>query len=464
MILASSGRVLLVDVLIIGAGPAGLSAAYELSEKSDLSIKIIEKGRDIKKRSCPALETGKCIQCEPCDVIGGVGGAGGMSDGTLNLQHNIGGDLTEFTSLEDANHLIEKVDSIFGEDDKSTEIYGEDVQEVERLSRKAAAAGAKFIPIRQRHIGSDFLPDIIKSLKKKLEDKGVQFQLGTEAVKIEKDGVIIEGGGKEKSKFILAAPGRAGSSWLAEQVKELGIEFVHGAIDIGVRVEVPSIVMEPIVRVNRDPKFHIITQTFDDLVRTFCTCHEGFVIEESYEEFTGVNGHSMRTKKSENTNFAFLSRVTLTEPVTDTTAYGRSIGYLGTTIGGGLPVIQRLGDLRHGRRSTWNRIERGYVTPTLKSVTPGDISMALPGRTVTNLREGLDRLDEVIPGVASDSTLLYAPEVKLYAIKVAVDEKMETKVDNLFLAGDGCGLSRDFINAGATGILAARGIMKKAGV
>lgn len=451
----------MVDVLIIGGGPAGLFAAHEIAENSDLSIEIIEKGKKINDRECPAAKTGECIRCEPCDVMCGLGGAGGMSDGTLNLRHDIGGDLTEFTSLDEANRLIEKVDSIFEEHGAPKEIYGEKSKETEELTRRAAAAGIKFVPIRQRHIGSEYLPSIIESLRKKLEEWDIKFRLNTSVEKIEEDGAIIENE-KISPNFILAAPGRSGAAWLASEAKRLGLELSHTAIDVGVRVEVPRVVMDPIVEASRDPKFHIMTKTFDDFIRTFCTNHRGYVVEERYEDYAGVNGHALRTKKSNNSNFAFLSRVTLTEPVTNTMAYGRSIGYLATTIGGGLPLVQRLGDLRHGRRSTEDRIERGHIEPTLKSVTPGDISMALPGRIATNIREGLDQLDDVIPGVASDSTLLYAPEVKLYSTRISLNENMETSVENLFLAGDGAGLSRDIVNAGATGILAAEGILEKA--
>ena len=454
----------MIDILIVGAGPAGLFAAYELSMKSDLSVLIVDMGKDIKKRTCPAVKTGKCIRCQPCDVMCGVGGTGGMSDGTLNLRYDIGGDLSEFTrNPSEAERLVKEVDSIFLEHGGSKKLYGADTAESEKLARKAAAAGIKFVPIPQRHIGSEYLPDVIESIKHKLEKQGVKFKLNTRVEKIHKNEVIIKGK-PIKAKYILAAPGRAGAFWFAEQARELKIKLTYGPIDVGVRVEVPAVVMEPVIEVNRDPKFHIITKTFDDFIRTFCTNHQGFVVEEMYDDYAGVNGHAMRTKKSENTNFAFLSRVELTQPVTDTIAYGRSIAYLATTIGGGRPLLQRLGDLRHGQRSTWERIERGHVKPTLRSVTPGDISMALPGRVVTNILEGLEQLDQIIPGVNSGSTLLYAPEVKLYSMRISVNKNMETTLKNLFVAGDGAGLSRDVINAAATGILAARGIMRKAGI
>lgn len=451
----------MTEVTIIGAGPAGLFAAKELADKSDFSIKIIEKGKPISERNCPVAETGECVKCEPCDVMHGVGGAGGMSDGTLNLRPDIGGDLTKFVENGEAKEIVRYIDSVFQEHGAPKNIYGKNTSETDKLARKAAAADVKFIPIKQRHMGSENLPKIISSFRKELESKGVKFQLNTTVSKICKNGIIVNGK-KIESEYILAAPGRAGATWLAKQAEKLGLKTSHGAIDVGVRVEVPSIVMDPVIEVSRDPKFHIRSKTFDDFVRTFCTNHEGFVVEERYEDYVGVNGHSLRSEKSENANFAFLSRVSLTKPVTNTTAYGESIGYLATTIGGGKPVVQRLGDLQRGQRSTSSRIERSHVNPTLKSVTPGDISMALPGRVVTNLQEGLDQLDQVIPGVASSSTLLYAPEVKLYATEMKVDYKMETDVENLFVAGDGAGLSRDIVNASGTGILAARGIMEKA--
>ncbi|KXB06798.1 FAD-dependent oxidoreductase [candidate division MSBL1 archaeon SCGC-AAA382C18] len=449
------------DVVIIGAGPAGLFAAKELSGKSDLSIMVIEKGKSINNRKSPYEENDECPESESYDVMQGVGGTGLMSDGTLNLSPYIGGDLTGYVSGREAKKIIENIDNVFQKHGAPKKIYGEDKKETEKLARKAAAADVKFIPIKQRHMGSENLPAIITSFKEDLEDKGVDFLLESRVAEIEEDGVVLETGEKIEARYILAAPGRAGAIWLAEQADKLGLNISHGAIDVGVRVEVPSIVMEPVIEVSRDPKFHIRTKSFDDFVRTFCTNHEGFIVKENYGDYVGVNGHSLKSKKSNNTNFAFLSRVKLTEPVTNTTAYGESIGRLATTIGGGRPVVQRIGDLRNGQRSTPSRIERGHVEPTLKDVTPGDISMALPGRIVTSLQEALDQLDNVVPGVASNSTLLYSPEVKLYAMQISVNDLMQTDIDNLFVAGDGAGLSRDIVNASATGVLAARGIMKE---
>jgi len=450
-------------VVVIGAGPAGLFAARELSLNSDFSVTVVDWGSDIKNRRCPAVEKGKCIGCQPCNIMCGLGGAGGMSSGVLNLRHDIGGDLSKFTGdRKSAERLVEEVDKIFLEHGAPQELYGENNDGVQELTLRAAASGIKFIPIIQRHIGSEYLPAVMTSFREFMEKKGVKFMLNTKVERIEKNRVIVDGKSIE-ADYIIAAPGRIGAEWFAEQARNLGAELSHGPIDIGVRVEIPAVVYEPLVRVNRDPKFHIRTRTFDDFVRTFCTNANGYVMEERYENHVGVNGHSLRGVKSPNTNFAFLVHIELTQPVTDTTAYGRSIAYLATTIGGNQPVLQRLGDLRAGRRSTWERIQRGHIEPTLKSVTPGDISMALPARIVTDIVEGLELLDKVAPGVASDSTLLYAPEVKLYAMKLHVNKNMETTVPGLFVAGDGAGLSRGIVTAAATGLLAARGLMDKVG-
>ena len=452
----------MVDVLIIGAGPAGLFAAHQLSKNSKLSVTVVDWGREIEKRSCPAVETGKCIGCKPCYIMCGLGGAGGMSSGILNLRYDVGGDLSKLTkSTSKAEVLVKEVDDIFVEHGAPKEVYGTDSEGIEELTRRAAAAGIKFIPIPQRHIGSEYLPDVVNSFRRELEKQGVKFMFNSRVERIGKGEAVINGK-KIKAKYLLAAPGRVGADWFAEQARALGVKLTHGPIDVGVRGEVPAVVYEPVMKVNRDPKFHIHTKTFDDFVRTFCTNDRGWVMEERYDDHVGVNGQSLRGKKSQNTNFALLVHIELTKPVTDTTAYGRSIAYLATTIGGGRPLLQRVGDLRAGRRSTWERIERGLVKPTMQSVTPGDISMALPGRVVTDILEGLERLDEVAPGVASDSTLLYAPECKFYAMQIHVDENMETSVPNLFVAGDGAGLSRGIVTAAATGLLAARGIMAKA--
>lgn len=453
------------DVIIIGAGPAGMFAAYELAEK--MEVLVIDMGRDISERECKMKRRGICTHCDPCDIMCGVGGAGTYSDGTLNLRPDIGGDLAEQTGdPEYAWQLVDYVDKVFLKYGAPDHLFIPKGDEVELLKRRAASVGARFIEIIQRHIGSDNAPVVIANFEKDMLEKGVEFLLNmkVEDLTIEENtctGVVLKDGTKISSRFTIIAPGRVGAKWIDEILHNHNIAAKYAPIDVGVRVEVPSIIMDPITHINHDPKFHIQTKTYDDFVRTFCTNERGFVVKEEYEDFIATNGHSMTNQQSENTNFAFIVRVELTEPIENTVRYGRSIAKLATTIGGGKPVLQRMGDLRRGRRTTEKRLKKNQVINTLKDVTPGDISMALPHRIVTDIREGLEVLNEIIPGVASDSTLLYAPEIKFYSMQVLVDRNMESSVKNLFAAGDGAGLSRDIVNAAATGVIAGRGILKK---
>jgi uncharacterized FAD-dependent dehydrogenase len=452
------------DVVIVGAGPAGLFAAKEIVEKSLLKTLIVDMGRDVDDRVCPATAYKSCKKCSPCSIMCGVGGAGTLSSGLLNLRIDIGGDLSELVDEATAWDLVKYVDSVFVDNGAPDKIYSLMQDEVEDLERKAAAVGVNFLPIPQRHIGTDNAPKVIKSLKKSLEKKGVNFLLKKTVSHINTGKIILNGEDEVTCKYVIAAPGRSGANWLSHEAQRLKIPTKYQPIDIGVRVEVPAVIMDPVTRISRDPKFHIYSDTYDDFVRTFCVNAWGFVVQEVYDDFIGVNGHSMTDKLSVNTNFAFLVRVGLTEPLEDTTAYGRTIAQQTTTLGGGKPLLQRLGDLKGGRRSTWERLRRGNVEPTLLNVTPGDISMGLPHRIVTDLIEGLDKLDHVVPGVSSNSTLIYAPEVKFSANRIITDDNLETPLENVFVAGDGAGLSRGLVTSAATGVIAAWGLLKKEGI
>ena len=424
-------------VVIVGAGPSGLFAAHELA--NDYDVTIIEK-RDY------------------------VGGSGLHSDGKLNFHPLIGGDLTQFLAVNEAWALVYYIKDIFNglgiEEMKQNEVGLKD------LESRAAKAGIRFIKIIQNHIGSDHLPSIIKRMQDSLIERGVNFQLGTNAtkLKIERNSVteVETEKGCYKADEVILVPGRIGSRWLTDLMTMLGVKLRHNPIDVGVRIEVPNEIVEEIIHGCGiwDPKFHIYTPSYDDFIRTFCVCPAGYVVKETYEDtIFGVNGHSMRDTSSPNTNFALLTRVNLTHPLENTTEYGRRIAQLTNTLGGKTPIIQRLGDLRGFRRSTWERIHRSYVEPTFKEVTPGDISMAYPSRMVKNLLEGLEMLDRVMPGVNSDSTLIYAPEIKFYAMRVETNRQLRTVLPNLYVAGDGAGVSRGIVGAAATGIIAARGVL-----
>lgn len=455
------------DIIIVGAGPAGMFSAYELvKNQPKLKILVIDKGREVKERICPMIKTGECLGCEPCHIMSGMGGAGTFSDGLLNLRPDIGGDLVEFTEDEDkAWELVNRVDDIFLRFGAPNKLSGISNPKIDILEHKAASAGIKFIGIKQRHIGSDNAPKLIQEFSQFLEKKNIKFSMEKEVTDLivegnECRGVVLKDGRKINSDFTLIAPGRVGVSWITEMVNRHKIKAEYLPIDIGVRVEVPAIIMKPVIEANRDPKFHIWTTRYGDFVRTFCTNYQGFVVKEYYDGFIGVNGHSLINKKSGNTNFAFLVKTALTEPFENTTLYGQSIAQMATLLGAGKPIIQRMGDVRKGRRSTFERLKRSTITPTLRDVTPGNVAMVLPHRILEDIIEGLEKLNNVIPGVACDSTFLYVPEIKFYSMKINVKENMETNIKNLFAAGDGAGLSRGIVIAAATGILAAQGILK----
>ncbi|MDO5674700.1 MAG: FAD-dependent oxidoreductase [bacterium] len=455
------------DVIIVGGGPAGLFAAYYLCEHTRLKVLLIEKGKAPQARKCPIEKRG-CIHCKPCNILCGVGGAGLFSDGKLNFIHKLGKtDLTQFLSETEAARLIEETEAIYTRFGMDGQIYPTDMETAQAIRKQARKHGIDLLLIRQKHLGSDNLPNHIAAMAAYISQKGVTLQTSetVEWVSTESGRIsgVVTNKGRYHAPFVILAPGRVGAEWVAGVARGLGIPLSQRGIEVGVRVELHNEIMQDICSIIYDPTFFIRTSRYDDQTRTFCTNFGGYVALENYQDFVCVNGHARMDSKSGNSNFAFLSKVVLTDPVEDNQAYGESIGKLATLIGGGKPILQRFGDLRRGRRSTWNRIKNGYLVPTLTNVTCGDIAMALPERILTNLVEGLEQLNLVLPGVTNDETLLYAPEIKFFATQVETSAQLETAVQGLFVAGDGPGVAGNIVSASATALIPAKEIARRTG-
>lgn len=451
------------DVIIVGAGPAGLFAAYELIKQSKEQkrldgngpkILLIDKGKSIRNRSRK-------------EVMCGIGGSGTFSDGKLHFTPLLSHEkMLHLYSIPEYQKVIDYVDKLFTEFGVTAEYYPKNMQIVEQLVDYSRKQGINLYVRKIRHVGSDLLPKVIMNFENFLEKSGIEIMTETEVKDVIVEdgickGVVTTDGKKLLSQFTLLCPGRVNASWLQKIAQLYDIGYSYDKVEIGVRIEFPEAIMKKYAEMMYEAIFVVRTPTFDDTIRSFCPCPKGMVAIEDYEGFVCVNGHSNSDHQSENSNFAFVSEVRLTEPVENTTAYAKSIARMATTIGGGKPIIQRLSDLRRGRRSTWTRIEKSYVNPTLKDVTPGDIAMALPHRIVTNILEGLEALDKVMPGINSGHTLLYAPELKFRGNTIKTTKGLETAITNLFVAGDAAGLSGNIVGAAATGVIAAKGILEK---
>ena len=454
------------DVIIVGGGPAGLFAAWYLMEHARLQVLLIEKGKDPLKRNCPNLHLQKCAGCDPCNILSGIGGAGLYSDGKLNFIPRLGKtDLTQFMPLTEAQALIDETESVFTRFKMDGPVYPTDMDVARQIRKEARRFGIDLMLIRQKHLGSDNLPGYIAAMADYIRSKGLVVKVNETGTDILAQDGQVTGVVTDKATYtaphVILAPGRVGASWMASVAQKHGINLSQRGIEVGVRVEVHNDIMDDLCDIIYDPTFFIQTHTYDDQTRTFCTNQGGFIALENYRDFVCVNGHAYSGKKSENTNFAFLSKVVLTEPVTDNQAYGESIGRLATIIGGGKPILQRFGDLKRGRRSTWHRVRKGYIEPSMTHVVCGDIAMALPERIMTNIIEGLEIFNQVVPGVSNDETLLYAPEIKFFATQVETSNHLETRIKGLYVAGDGPGVAGNIVSAAATGLIPAKHIIAR---
>jgi uncharacterized FAD-dependent dehydrogenase len=454
------------DVIIVGAGPAGIFTALELSSHAKLDILILEKGPDIEKRHCPIRERGQgCAHCNPCMLLCGWGGAGAFSDGKLTLSPVVGGHLADLLGSGEASALIEEVDQTFVRFGATGPIYGTNDDDIERLEKRAALAGLRLISFPIRHLGTERSGEILAAMRDELASCGVEIRTKTEVARILAEnsqavGVETAKGEVIRGKRVVVAPGREGASWLKEMAQQLNLSLSRNPVDVGVRVELPAEVLAPITDLVYEPKLHYYSRAFDDKVRTFCVCPYGEVVTEYADEVMTVNGHSYADRKTENTNFAILVSKTFTEPFKEPIAYGKYIASLANLLGDGV-IVQRLGDLQQGRRSNEDRLARSIVRPTLKDATPGDLNLVLPYRYIVNVLEMLEALDKIAPGVNSRHTLLYGVEVKFYSSRLQLSQSLETEVENLFAAGDGAGVTRGLVQASASGLVVAREILSR---
>ena len=459
------------DIVIIGAGPAGLFAAYELIENNKkLKIALIDEGKKAEKRFCPMNQKNtKCVNCKPCNILSGYGGAGTFSDGKLNFIPKLGkSDLYKYMSISEAEDLINYTEEVFNKFGMDSDIYPTNMDEALKIKEKIAKNGANLLIIKQKHLGSDKLPGYIENFTKYLEKKGVTTIAEAHCKTIKKENnkysIIYTKNNTEETlaaKKVIVAPGRTGAKWVQNLAQELKIPYTSQSIEIGVRVEVRKEILEELTNVIYDPTIFIETKTYDDQIRTFCTNPGGFVAKENYYGYICVNGHALKDKKSNNSNFAFISKVNLTEPVTNTREYGEAIAKIANTLGGGKPIVQTLKDLRRGRRSTDKRIQKGFIEPTLKDYVAGDLALVLPHRIITNILEGLEVLDKTIPGVNNGETLLYGPEIKFFSNEIETDNNMKLLNEDIYFIGDGAGKAGNIVTAAATGLVAARDILKK---
>lgn len=461
------------DVVIIGAGPAGIFTALELLRKDYKGkIVIVEKGRAIEDRRCPKSKTNKCVNCKPyCHITTGFSGAGAFSDGKLSLSYEVGGQLPELIGEDYAQEMINYTDKIYLEFGADTHVegIGQD-EEVKEIRKNAIKAGLKLVDCPIRHLGTEKAQDIYYAIEQYLLNHGVEILFGYQCqnITLENDvctGVIIENGKEErvlKGKDIVIATGRRGADWLEHLCAEHNIMHQPGTVDIGVRVEVRNEVMEKVNRVLYESKLIGYPQPFKNKVRTFCQNPGGFVSQENYDnDLAVVNGHSYKELKSNNTNLAILCSHNFSEPFNQPIAYAQKIGELTNMLGAGHIMVQRFGDIMDGKRTWPKELSRSNVRPTLPDAVAGDITAAMPYRSMMNIINFIQAVDQVVPGFASEETLLYSPELKFYSNKVKMDKDFNTSIPGLHCLGDSSGWTRGLMMASVMGVIMGQKLFDK---
>lgn len=465
------------DVIVVGAGPAGIFTCYELMlKKPELKVVLIDKGHDIHHRRCPILEKkiDKCpinregiSSCYPaCSITNGFGGAGAYSDGKFNITSEFGGWMTDYLPNETVEELIKYVDSINLKHGATTEITDPYTEDVKKIEKKAYAVGLKLLRARLRHLGTEENIEILKRINTTMKDH-IEFLFRTEVVDLVVEnnmvkGVILKDGNILYAPNVVIVPGRDGSSWLTKMMKKYKIEMISNQVDIGVRVETNNIIMDDINKHLYEGKF-IFRTSLGTTVRTFCSNPSGHVVVENHSGTMLANGHAFRDirRGSENTNFALLVSHTFTELFNKPNEYAHEVSRLANMLTNGGIIVQRYGDILRGRATTVKDIKEGFVTPTLPEAVPGDLGLVLPYKTMKSLIEMTEALNHITPGIASEHTLFYGVEAKFYSARPKVNEHFETRIQGLYVGGDGAGISRGLAQAGANGVWIARNIVSK---
>lgn len=466
------------DVIIVGAGPCGIYCAYELIKlRADLKVLLVDKGRDIYHRTCPILE-GKVKQCPKdiyghsgcfpsCSMTSGFGGCGAFSDGKFNITSEFGGWMQEWLPSKTVLDLIKYVDAIQLAHGAPKEITNPNSKDVLDIERRGLAVGLKLLRSEVRHLGTEVNLKVLQSIYEELKAKGVEMKFATEITDIiEEDhavqGVVDAKGNKYLAKYVMLNVGRPGSKWLSRVLSKHKIKVTNNRVDIGVRVETNDVIMSEINEKLYEGKF-VYSTSVGTTVRTFCSNPSGHVVVENNNGIITANGHAFNSSElgSNNTNFALLVSHTFTEPFKDSNEYAEEISSLANKLSNGTVIVQRYGDIVKGRRSTVKRIEEGFVEPTLKEAVPGDLSLVLPYKTMQSLIEMIEALDHITPGIANDHTLLYGVEAKFYSDRIECFNNFETKIKNLYVGGDGAGITRGLAQAGANGVYVARDIVNK---
>ena len=465
------------DVIIVGAGPMGIFTAYELMVKAkDKKVLLIEQGLDIYTRRCPILEKKitKCPKnkkgesgCYPsCSLTAGFGGSGAYSDGKFNITSEFGGWMTDYLSDELVLDLIKYVDSINLAHGAPNEVTNPYTKEDLDIEKRGIANGLKLLRSEVRHLGTEVNLQVLKNIYEEMTSH-VEFAFKTkvEDVIVEDNvvkGVKLQDGTLIYSEYVVLGVGRSGSEWLSKTLSNHGIVFTNNKVDIGVRVETNDIIMDEINTYLYEGKF-IYNTSVGTTVRTFCSNPSGHVVIENHHGTMVCNGHAYNDIKlgSKNTNFALLVSHEFDSPFNEPNEYAIEISKLANKLSGGSVIVQKYGDIKKGRRSTKRRIEEGFVKPTLKEAVPGDLGLVLPYNTMKSLIEMVEALDAVTPGIANDHTLFYGVEAKFYSDRPEVDDKFETKIKNLYVGGDGAGITRGLAQAGANGVWVARAIAER---